>query len=392
MFENRPVRVVVIGAGVFGAWTAHHLLEAGASVTLVDAYGPGNLRSSSGDETRILRCGYGPDRIYSEMAWRSLAQWRELDAAPRKGTPYDRGAGLDAPSVGRPFTGRNPLWHPCGVLWMASPDDAYFKATVSTLQDGAYSVELLTAADVRGRYPQLRVPDGIVGLLEPECGVLMARRAVQSLVSGLRHRGVRFVRERVTSMSELEADAIVFACGAWLGRIFPDVVGERIAPTRQTVVYFGTPPGDDRFSAERFPAWITREGIYGTPEVEGRGVKVGLHELGPPMDPDADDRVPDEHTLQHARAWLAANVPAMANAPVVETRVCQYENTDTGDFLIDRHPGHDHVWLVGGGSGHGFKHGPAVGELVARLVTTGAATEPRFSLAARTVSARRAIY
>jgi glycine/D-amino acid oxidase-like deaminating enzyme len=140
------------------------------------------------------------------------------------------------------------------------------------------------------------------------------------------------------------------------------------------------------------PAWVTRAGIYGTPDVEGRGLKVGLDEHGPAMDPDADDRLADADSVAVARAWVARHLPALAGAPVVESRVCQYENTDTGDFLIDRHPSFDNVWIVGGGSGHGFKHGPAVGELAARLVTTGAQTEPRFSMAARTTAARRAVY
>ena len=390
------MHVLVIGAGVFGSWTAHHLLASGASVTLIDAYGPGNSRSSSGDETRILRCGYGPDRIYSEFALRSLAQWRELDARIRMH--------------------QAPIWHGCGVLWMSPEDDEYFRATIETLRSGPYTIELLSEGTIRDRYQGLMPTEGMSALFEPESGIVMARRSVQALCADLERRGVRVVCASVESGfsrtsvpsesgfsrtlrqiplsngSEIAGDAFVFACGAWLGRVFPDLLAGRIRPTRQVVVYFGTPPGDDRFSVRRLPAWITRTGIYGTPDVEGRGVKVGLDEHGPPMDPDSDDRLADAASIERARAWLARHIPALADAPVVESRVCQYENTDTGDFLIDRHPGHDNVWIVGGGSGHGFKHGPAVGEFAARLVTTGAATEPRFGIAVRTKDARRAVY
>lgn len=383
------MHVAVIGAGVFGTWTAHHLLAAGAAVTLIDADGPAHSRSSSGDETRILRCGYGTERVYSEFACRSLHQWRELD---RRLRPHQA-----------------PIWHPCGVLWIAAADDAYVAATIETLRTIGYRMDVLTDAMVRARFPDLRAEDGTVALFEPEAGMLMARRSVQALAADLQRRGVRVLRGHVPPPdpprngkaamktvsvddgTNVSAEAFVFACGAWLGRVFPDPLGAVIRPTRQVVVYFGTPAGD-RFSASRMPAWIARPGVYGIPDVEGRTVKVGIHEPGPPMDPDSDDRRVDAASVEIARRWLAHYMPALADAPVVESRVCQYENTDTGDFVIDRHPAYDNVWIVGGGSGHGFKHGPAVGELVARLVTTGAATDTRFSLASRTMAARRAVY
>jgi glycine/D-amino acid oxidase-like deaminating enzyme len=255
------------------------------------------------------------------------------------------------------------------------------------------------------RFPEI-VTDGItVALMEPDCGVLMARRAVRALAGELERRGVRLVRARIEGLSglphavetsdgsRLAGDRFVFACGAWLPRLFPAVLSGRIRPTRQLVVYFGTPAGDRRFHAERWPAWIDfPAGIYGTPDIEGRGIKVGIDEHGPPIDPDADDRLADSPSVERARAWLARRVPALAGAPVVETRVCQYENTATGDFLIDRHPDHGNVWIVGGGSGHGFKHGPAVGELAARMVMTGAAPDERFALEHKTTDARRAVY
>jgi glycine/D-amino acid oxidase-like deaminating enzyme len=159
------------------------------------------------------------------------------------------------------------------------------------------------------------------------------------------------------------------------------------------VVYFGTPAGDQRFAPTRMPAWIDfPAGIYGTPDIDGRGIKVGIDEHGVAIDPDTDDRLPDAASVARARAWLAHRVPSLASAPVVETRVCAYENSDTGDFLIDRHPAHDNVWIAGGGSGHGFKHGPAIGELVARMVVDGVNPDARFAIANRTMHDRRTVY
>jgi glycine/D-amino acid oxidase-like deaminating enzyme len=390
------VHIVVVGAGAFGAWTAHHLQTAGANVTLVDAYGPANARASSGDESRIIRCGYGPDAIYSRWARRSLDQWLAL---------FDR--------IG---AGQAPLFHRCGVLWLASGDDDYTKATAHALQREAYPVEVLDAGALGSRFPQIEARDVGLGLFETDCGVLMARRAVQRLVADLRDRGVRMLLSRVLASDEartpdarqrggsltsvetlggetLPADAFVFACGPWLPQVFPDLLTGRIRPTRQVVIYFGVPPGDARYGPAHMPAWVDfAAGIYGVPDLEARGLKVGLDRHGPPFDPDGADRVLDEASINTARAWLRRRMPRLAGAPVVESRVCQYENTETGDFLIDRHPEFDNVWIAGGGSGHGFKHAPAVGEHVAALVEGRAQPEPRFTFATKGTEANRRVY
>ena len=378
------MHVVVVGSGVFGVWTAHHLLARGATVTLADAYGAAHPRSSSGDETRIVRCGYGPDAIYSELARRSLDQWRALS---------DRAARPDA------------LWHPAGVLWMAAGADAYTAATRATLSRLNMPPEVLSRSEMGRRFPYLDTEGIEVTLLERDCGVVAARRAVRALVADLQQRGVRLLSARIGTPegvvralrtddgTEVAGDGFVFACGAWLPRVFPGLLRGRIRPTRQVVTYFGTPPGDVRFTAARMPAWIDfPSGIYGTPDIDGRGVKVGIDEHGGPIDPDTDDRLPDRTAVDRARAWLARRVPPLAGAPVVETRVCAYENTATGDLLIDRHPGHDNVWIVGGGSGHGFKHGPAVGELTSRMVLDGELPDARFALAGKKSDERRSVY
>ena len=191
----------------------------------------------------------------------------------------------------------------------------------------------------------------------------------------------------------LSGDAFVFACGAWLPTVFPELLGQRIVPTRQVVMYFGTAAGDDRFTAPHTPAWVDfASGIYGVPDLEGRGVKVGIDTHGARFDPDTGDRSIDGESIDTARAWLRRRFPSMARAPLIESRVCQDQNTSTGDFLIDRHPEHENVWLVGGGSGHGFKHGPAVGEYVTRLITTNAAPEASFTLESKGTVAQRAVY
>jgi sarcosine oxidase len=375
--------VVVVGAGVFGTWTAHHLRAAGREVTLVDAYGPASPRASSGDQSRILRCGYGADEIYSTLARQSLPQWQALET--RTGVS---------------------IWHACGVLLLAHADDPYAIATRHTLERGGYPPHVFDAQTLHQRYPHLEAGDVSLALLEPDCGVLMARRAVRTLAAELVRSGARLVRGKavvgvmsgelrsidISGGGAIEGDAFVFACGPWLPSVLSSLAG-RIRPTRQTVVYFGTPAGDDRFGPACTPAWIDRPaGIYGVPELEDAGLKVGIDEHGPPIDPDNDDRTPTSEATARAREWVERRFPAMKGAPVVGTRICQYENTSNGDLLIDRHPDYDNVWVVGGGSGHGFKHGPAVGELAANLILNDADVHPRLSFASKGTHAGRTVY
>ena len=236
--------------------------------------------------------------------------------------------------------------------------------------------------------------------------MLLARRAVATLVRDAERQGVvyrpdavrrptgRGTLDGVTTQTgeTIGADIFVFACGPWLPGLFPALLQDRIVPTRQEVLYFGPPAGDRRFASPALPAWIDfGEEVYGVPDLDGRGFKVAIDRHGPVFDPDAGDRVAVE-TVPAVRDYLGRRFPGMSDAPLIASEVCQYENTSNGDFLIDRHPELENVWLVGGGSGHGFKHGPAVGEYVARLVTQGGAADERFRLATKHRVQRRTVY
>jgi len=235
----------------------------------------------------------------------------------------------------------------------------------------------------------------------------MARRAVQAVVeeavrAGVEYRAQRIAppepRGRVATLraedgSAVAAGAFVFACGPWLPQVFPALLGARIFPTRQEVFFFGPPPGDPRFAPPRMPAWIDFGAeMYGLPDLEARGFKLAPDRHGEPIDPDRDERLVGQASVERVRAFLARRFPALAAAPLVEARVCQYENTSNGDFLIDRHPDADNVWLAGGGSGHGFKHGPAVGAYVAGQLAGGGTPEPRFGLDTKQAVKRRAVF
>jgi monomeric sarcosine oxidase len=375
----------IVGAGVFGAWTAHYLRQSGATVALLDAYGAGNSRSSSGGETRVIRMGYGPDELYTRMSARSLPRWKEL--AQR--------ANLE-------------LFHQTGALWLSTDSDPYTRQLLDVLTKLGIDLEKLSAAEIARNYPQLSFPEVTWGVLEPKSGVLMARRAVQTLVSECVRNGVEFYLAGVSAPTgkgklnsiraggdSISAGTFIFACGPWLPKIFPDLLGDRIHPTRQEVFFLGVPAGNNSFRPPKMPVWVHHTHSvrpYALPDIENRGFKIALDRHGPDFDPDTDSRVIGEHSIAELREYLKIHIPSLHTAPIVESRVCQYENTSNGDLLIDLHPEFENVWLVGGGSGHGFKHSPAVGEHVAARILQNATAEPRFSLATKQTIRARAVF
>ncbi|PYU70317.1 MAG: N-methyl-L-tryptophan oxidase [Acidobacteria bacterium] len=384
MSSQKAYDVAVIGAGVFGAWTAWHLAKRGQRVVLIDAYGPAHSRASSGGETRIIRMGYGADELYTRWSERSLTQWKDFSAVTRQ-----------------------PLFLETGVLWMAGKDETRLRESKQTLERCGIPFAELNREALEKRYPQIGLDDIKCGVLEPRSGVLMARRAVAAVVEeavrlGTEYRcervlkpaGSRRVREVSTSGGEhIAAGQFVFACGPWLGKVFPDVLGPRIFPSRQEVFFFGVPAGDRRFAPPALPTWLFQEDlVYGMPDIEGRGLKIASDEHGERVDPDTQSRIVSPAMTKMVQEYVARRFPALRDAPIVETRVCQYENTSKGDFLIDRHPKMENVWFVGGGSGHGFKHGPAAGEYVTGQLLDGTAAEARFSLATKGLVQRRAVY
>ena len=380
--------VAVIGAGVFGAWTAEHLRRAGHRVTLVDMAGPANNRASSGGESRMTRAGYGKDEIYTRMAFASLPEWKSLS---------DK-AGL-------------PIFVPHGVLFFSSRPDDYFRDSVAVHRRLGLPLVELDGPQLQRRFPMIDFNGVAAGLFEPGFGALMARRAVQALVRYFVAAGGQYRQEVAHNLQQqqqaplkslrlsggaLEADAYIFALGPWLPKLFPDLLGRRIFATRQEVFFFAPPAGDRRFQPALMPGWADfNEGdiYYGFPDLEGRGVKFAHDQHGAIVDPDTQSREPTRAALDEVTAFRDRRFPLLKGAPLTEARVCQYENSSNGDFLIDRHPAMPNVVLVGGGSGHGFKHGPEVGRLAAELVSGGGAQpEPRFTLATKGETQHREIH
>ena len=367
--------MIVVGAGAFGGWTALYLLRRGAQVTLIDAWGPGNSRASSGGETRIIRGTYGPNQPYTKMAARALQLWQENQKRWKR-----------------------TLFRRTGVLWMvAREDDSFEKGSLPMLKEAGIPFVQMSYNDLTATYPQVNFDGVRWAIFEPESGGLMAREACAAVRDAFVSEGGRYLQGSVLpprmkagelqeivlqSGLHMAANRYVFACGPWLGTMFPDVIGDKIRPTRQEVFFFGTAPGDVRFNPEKMPIWVDHgeRFFYGFPVVERRGFKIADDTRGPMFDPTNGPREASAEGLASARQHLGLRFPALKDAPLLESRVCQYENSPDQNFIMDRHPGAGNVWLLGGGSGHGFKHGPAVGEMAAGMVMTEKIPNPLFAL------------
>jgi glycine/D-amino acid oxidase-like deaminating enzyme len=355
------MKAVIVGAGTFGASLAWTLARAGREVTLVDQFEPGDSRATSGGETRLIRASHGADAGYTATARRARTLWRELEA--------ESGAAL---------------MEECGVAWFAHREDGWEAASEQAMAAQGIPSQRLEPSEAARLFPSLGIDDLAFVLHEPEAGVVRAQRAVQALAAQAREHGARIVRGRAlpdggraaVGGDVLDGDVTVWACGGWLAALFPDLV--TLTTTCQELLFFDGGP-----AWASAPGWVDYDrAMYGTGDVDRLGVKVALDEEGPPLDPDADLPAAGR-TEPGVRAYLADRFPALAGAPLKEARSCRYELSPDSHFVAAPHPEHAGTWLVGGGSGHGFKHGPAIAELVVAAIERGEALPEHFALGGR---------
>ena len=351
--------IVVVGAGAFGGWTALYLQEMGVAVTLIDQYGAGNSRSSSGGETRQIRAGYGDREIYTRWVIEALDRWKARQAE----------------------WGRT-LFFQTGELSLNQEWTPYLKSSKAALDKYGVENHVIKHDDLIRQYPQVNV-DGIdFGFFVPSTGVLKAREGCVAVAQAFQRKGGQLIVGKaepgrrsgrllqsvsLVTGQTVVAHTFVFAAGPWLPKIFPDVMKKKLVSPKREEFFIGTPPGDERFTYPNFPNWAVG-GAYGFPSIEGRGFKIAPTFDDVLVDPDAQERLvtPDEVAKVHA--FVARWFPVLKGQPIVEAKVCQYENSVDEHFIVDRHPAFDNVWLVGGGSGHGYKHGIMLGDYVAHRV------------------------
>ena len=348
--------VVIVGAGIWGTSLALRLAESGWRVTLVEQYQPGHLRQASAGETRLLRSAHGTDEWYARMVRRARELWRELG---------DR--------VGE------ELYAETGMLWFARRARGWEHSSASVLERLGIPHEIWDPARAGTVFPDFRGDDLEFALWEPEAGVVRARRATQVTARLALDAGVESVRGRAEPYGGavrvggevLRADRVVWACGAWLPRLFPGLVDLQV--TKQDTLHFAVPGEWDT------PAWVDYDAsIYGHGDIDGLGMKVSSDAEGEPYDPETGDRRISAASEDASRAYLRRRFPSLAGAPVLFSQVCQYTFTHDSEWIIAQPE--DGVWLLGGDSGHGFKHAPALAEYVAEILEGDREPEPRFGL------------
>ena len=350
--------IVVVGAGAFGGWSALYLLRKGYRVTLIDAWGAGNSRSSSGDETRVIRSTYGANKVYFDMNVRALELWKENQLRFGK-----------------------QLFFNAGVIWFCYEEKTpLVDDSLSYAKSHKMDYEYLQPQEIKRRFPLINSGDLHHAYFDAYGGYLKARESTQYVQQAFLAEGGIFIQDQVrvdpqsstrgvliSSGERISGDAYLFACGAWLNELFPSVLTNVITCTKQEVYYFGVPSADS-LSFENLPVWVDVDGrdfYYGIPGNTYRGFKIGVDLRGESFDPTNGERSITPSALEHARQFIAHRFPRLKGAPLVEHRICPYENSPDGNFVFDIHPEVGNMFFLGGGSGHGFKHGPALGELVA---------------------------
>lgn len=366
-FLQRSPEVILVGAGAFGGWTAYHLNKKGVAVTLLDAYGPGNSRASSGGETRLIQVDYGEQTVYIRTAIRAYKHWIELQEST--------GEQLVLP------TGRLAMHQDTTFL------EENREKIRQLIQFDITDAKILDQDEIHYRWPQIYHEDLAFALYNPGGpggSTLMARKACGVVAREFEKQGGTFriavarpvfsgtgrmEGVRLSDGSILKAQQYVFACGSWLPKLFPELLGKRLQVQRRDVLFHGVPPGDPRFSYPNLPEWsVQGSGWYGFPDIDNRGLKAAPYPDLNSLDPDTDERLVTPQQAKRAHDFIGHRFPALAGHPLTEGRVCQVTNSADMNFIVDRHPEADNVWIAGGGSGHGFKHGPAIGEYLAARV------------------------
>ena len=357
---------IVVGAGTFGASLAWLMAREGIAVTLIDQFEPGDPRASSGGESRLIRCAHGADADYTASARRARGLWRALEAEAGEEVMVE-----------------------CGMAWFARREDGWEAASLETLGAQGIPAERLEPGDAARLFPSLGTSDLAFVLWEPEAGVLRAERAVRALARAAQAHGATIERAvarpdgdaaRLEDGRRLEADRIVWACGPWLPSLFGEHVALRV--TRQELYFFA---GGPEWASPGVPGWVDYDGaIYGTGDLDGHGVKAAPDVEGPPLPAAAPLPPAGPEGERAAREYLALRFPSLASAPLRSSRTCRYEISADSHFVAGPVPGRPVHWVAGGGSGHGFKHGPALAERLIAALRGEAELPSHFAVRART--------
>ena len=354
--------VVVLGLGVMGASAVHQLAGRGVRVLGLDANQRGHVLGSSHGRSRIIREAYYEAVEYVPLVQRAFTQWRELEQE----------TGLE-------------LLLMTGCLNIGEPGTHVVDGVIASAMRHGLLSEVLHADALRDRFPAFALPESHVGVFQPNAGVLNADVCVGALLDAAVARGATTRHGEMVSAWDpdgegvivrtprgaIRASRLVITAGPWSASVLSGL-GLPLQAVRQYVVHF-EPRDPERFSPPGFPAfiWDVAEGeVYGIPYLAGSGFKVGGHDPGEPCTPETARRHVTVDEIESVRTIFERCLPGSATT-LLMTATCLYTVTPDRHFIIDRHPEHPQVSYAAGFSGHGFKFGPAIGEVLSNLALDG---------------------
>ena len=357
-------RIIVVGAGISGVTAAIELKKRGHRVVLVD---PGPLPhqlAASTDISKAIRAAYGPDETYTELAERCIPIWKK----------WNRDFGTK-------------LYHETGVLFVCEkrmqPGDFEYESC-RVFEKRGHQFERFDEFTFHERFPAFAADRFRDGFFDPDAGYVESGRAVATLIDYAKTRGVE-LRERakfvgldegdgriegivLQDRERISGDAVVLATGAWTPYLLAST--KKFFRSTGHPVFHLRPKQPNFFLAERLPffgADISKTGFYGFP-LNQSVVKIANHGAGREMSPDSAERAVTRDDERALRGFLRSTMPALADAPIVYSRVCMYCDTNDGDFWIAADPERPNLVISTGDCGHGFKFAPILGELTADAI------------------------
>jgi sarcosine oxidase len=346
-----------------GAATGWRLAARGLRPTCFDRHSPPHALGSSHGETRVTRTAYYEGAWYVPLLRRTFPLWRELEAT----TAAD-------------------LLSLTGALMIGRPADTVVSGALAAAAEHRLDTAVLTATEIRERYPGHRVRDDEVAVVDVLAGFVRPEAAIAAMIARLTAlggvvrrdlevtgvRGRRDGVEVVTPEGRQLFDRVVVSAGARVRGLLPWLP---VTVSRQVLAWFEIDRGAGWLTPDRFPVYFhhTPElgDIYGLPTVDGRTVKLAGHHPGEPADPDSIRREVAETDIAPLRAFAERHLRGVTGR-VARAAVCMYTNTVDRDFVVDRHPDDPRIVIVSACSGHGFKFAPVIGEIAADLATEGA--------------------
>lgn len=356
--------VAIIGAGTMGMAAAAFLAQQQVKTLVIDAFDPPHNHGSHHGDTRLIRHAYGEGRQYITLVKRAQQLWEELE----KQSGYK-------------------IFEKTGILGLGPKDSAFLHEAVEAAKKYDLPLNVLNAGEVQEKWPGISIPDHFIGCFETESGVIYSENAIKAYKEMAIKNGAHLVTNTpvqqinehskdevniVTADTVFKAKKVIVTAGAWAAKLLPNL-NLPIQPVRKVVGWFDTPEG--LYDSPTFPSFYVVDKdktFYGFPNLNGTGLKVGRTDGGQPIDPDQQTQNFGQYETDEGdlRNFLGTYMPD-ANGTLNEGKTCLYTVSSDLHFIIDHHPEHSNVIIACGFSGHGFKFGSVMGEVLSQMAIKG---------------------